>query len=103
MFHISRLNQCFQLCLWHSTHYAGYQGAVAARNVLLPFTDPGVLMDDVPATTFVQPEISSVGLSESDAKATYGESSIEISSMKVENIDRAICDDQTAGQLASNA
>ena len=36
------------------THYAGYQGAIAARNLLLPLKDPGVL-NDVPSTTFTDP------------------------------------------------
>jgi len=40
-----------------STHYAGYQGAIAARNILLPLTDPG-LYKNVPACTFTEPEVN---------------------------------------------
>ena len=80
-----------------STHYAGYQGAVAARNALLPFTDPGVMSDDVPSTTFTSPEVASVGLNEKDAKSKYGEDAVGISRQDVKNIDRALCENKTAG------
>jgi len=53
---IFALTFCSILPTQHSTHYAGYQGAIAARNILLPFSDPGVL-EDVPATTFTDPEV----------------------------------------------
>lgn len=35
------------------THYAGYQGAIAARNLLLPLKDRGRL-DEVPSTIFTE-------------------------------------------------
>ena len=43
----------------HSTHYAGYQGAIAARNILLPLKDQGV-MENVPSATFTSPEVRAV-------------------------------------------
>jgi len=39
------------------THYAGYQGAIAARNILLPLKDTGVLTHTVPSTIFTSPEV----------------------------------------------
>lgn len=38
------------------THYAGYQGAIAARNILLPLKDQGVI-ENVPSATFTSPEV----------------------------------------------
>jgi len=73
------------------THYAGYQGAVGARNILLPFTDPGV-MTDVPATTFTDPQIASVGLTEKDAKDQFGEGKVAVAFKEIKETDRAICD-----------
>jgi pyruvate/2-oxoglutarate dehydrogenase complex dihydrolipoamide dehydrogenase (E3) component len=80
------------------THYAGYQGAIAARNILLPLTDPGVL-SDVPASTFTSPEVASVGHSEASAKEKYGVDAVAVSKMNLEEVDRAVCDGATKGFL----
>jgi pyruvate/2-oxoglutarate dehydrogenase complex dihydrolipoamide dehydrogenase (E3) component len=73
------------------THYAGFQGAIAARNILLPLKDVGVL-SDVPSTTFTDPEVASVGLTEQAAIDQYGESDVSISFRPLAKIDRAICE-----------
>lgn len=73
------------------THYAGYQGAIAARNILLPFTDPGVL-SEVPSTTFTDPEVASFGLTEEAALAQYGEGAVSISFRPMSKVDRAVCE-----------
>ena len=49
------------------THYAGWQGFMAVRNALIPGSTRAVL-DRVPWATFTDPEISSVGISEDEAK-----------------------------------
>jgi len=72
------------------THYAGYQGAIAARNALLPLSDPGVLSADVPATTFVEPEVASVGLTEAQAIEKYGEKLVR-TAIKYGS-DRSLCE-----------
>eukprot|EP00531_Pseudo-nitzschia_arenysensis_P018508 CAMPEP_0116119818 /NCGR_PEP_ID=MMETSP0329-20121206/2847_1 /TAXON_ID=697910 /ORGANISM="Pseudo-nitzschia arenysensis, Strain B593" /LENGTH=608 /DNA_ID=CAMNT_0003613551 /DNA_START=34 /DNA_END=1860 /DNA_ORIENTATION=- len=79
------------------THYAGYQGAVAARNILLPFTDPGKLGNDVPTTTFTSPEVATIGYSEAAAKAEFGENAVAVSTLHLDQVDRAVCDDATKG------
>lgn len=79
------------------THYAGYQGAVAARNVLLPFTDPGVMKDDVPATTFTAPEVASVGMNEAEARESFGDKNVGVATQEVKEIDRAVCEDRIPG------
>jgi len=80
------------------THYAGYQGAVAARNILLPFSDPGVL-ENVPATTFTDPEIASVGMTEAVAKAAFGEDAVQVSLKYVKDTDRGICEGVKGGLI----
>uniref|UniRef100_A0A7S4HPD7 Mercuric reductase n=1 Tax=Odontella aurita TaxID=265563 RepID=A0A7S4HPD7_9STRA len=80
------------------THYAGYQGAVAARNVLLPLTDPGVL-PNVPGTTFTDPEVATAGLTEAEAIEEYGEGKVSVAVQKVRDIDRAICDGADEGLI----
>lgn len=74
-----------------STHYAGYQGAVAARNILLPFTDPG-LIDYVPATTFTDPELASIGMTEQQAKDEFGENQVSVAFKMINETDRGICE-----------
>jgi len=81
------------------THYAGYQGAVAARNILLPFTDPGTLGNDVPTTTFTSPEVATIGYSEAAAKKEFGEKAVAVSKIRLDHVDRAICDDASKGVI----
>ena len=73
------------------THYAGYQGAIAARNILLPLKDLGVL-SEVPSTTFTDPEIASFGLTEQAANEKYGASAVSVSLWKLGKVDRAVCE-----------
>jgi len=78
------------------THYAGYQGAVAARNILLPLTDPG-LYENVPAATFTDPEVASVGLTEAQAIEKYTKDGITIRFVPIANVDRAECSSESDG------
>ncbi|KAL7544299.1 hypothetical protein ACHAWF_010143 [Thalassiosira exigua] len=73
------------------THYAGFQGAIAARNALLPLADAGV-SGDVPAATFTDPEVASFGLTQSAAEAEYGEDAVSVSYRRLERVDRAVCE-----------
>jgi len=78
------------------THYAGYQGAVGARNILLPLTDPGVL-GQVPGTTFTDPEISSVGLKEKEARAKFGDKKVSVAFRRLCDTDRGVCEGNEEG------
>jgi pyruvate/2-oxoglutarate dehydrogenase complex dihydrolipoamide dehydrogenase (E3) component len=78
------------------THYAGYQGAVGARNILLPLTDPGV-MDHVPATTFTDPEVSSVGLTEKEAREKFGDQNVSVAFRRLCDTDRGVCEGNQEG------
>ncbi len=64
---------------------------MGARNILLPLTDPGVIQE-VPATTFTDPEISTVGLTEKQARDEYGDGKVAVAFQKIEETDRAICE-----------
>jgi hypothetical protein len=88
----------FCFCSYYSTHYAGFQGAIAARNILLPLTDPGVA-SDIPATTFTSPEVASLGYTEAEARAALGDKAVAVSSMRLDQVDRALCDGETKGIL----
>ncbi len=69
------------------THYAGWQGAMAARNAILPGTSPGTV-ELVPRVTFTDPEVASVGLSEADARALHDD--VVVSKRPMSRVDRAI-------------
>ena len=80
------------------THYAGYQGAVGARNILLPLSDPG-LMKFVPGTTFTDPQVASVGMTEADAVDEYGNGKIAVAFKAIKETDRGICDNVDEGYI----
>ncbi|MBI3977902.1 MAG: FAD-dependent oxidoreductase, partial [Chloroflexi bacterium] len=73
------------------THYAGWQGVVAARNALLPGAARGT-RPTVPWVVFTDPEVGQVGLGEREARAR-GER-VVVHRWPIERIDRA----QTAGE-----
>ena len=73
------------------THYAGYQGAIAARNILLPLKDAGVL-GEVPSTIFTDPEVASFGLTEQAARDQYGDGKVSVSFRPLSKVDRAVCE-----------
>ena len=74
------------------THYAGFQGAIAARNILLPLSDPGVLAaGGVPACVFTEPELAKVGLSEAEARAAAAKpADVAVAYRRMSKVDRAI-------------
>ena len=79
------------------THYAGFQGAIAARNALLPLSDPGTVgADRLPGCVFTSPEVARVGLTEEEAKAARGAAKVKTVSRDLGRVDRAV----TAGEDA---
>src|SRR5260370_24921095 len=77
------------------THFAGWQAFQAARNALLPGST-SVLTDLVPSVTFTDPEVAHVGLTEEQARTTFGEN-IRVCRWEMSRTDRAICEDDRAG------
>lgn len=92
MYHCKPFGE-LQFC---STHYAGYQGAVAARNILLPLSDPG-LYTNIPATTFTEPEAASVGLTEEQAIEQYSAEKVSTRTVPISSVDRAECASESDG------
>jgi pyruvate/2-oxoglutarate dehydrogenase complex dihydrolipoamide dehydrogenase (E3) component len=79
------------------THWAGHQARVVIQNILFP-VKARFDADNLPWTTFTDPEIAHVGLSETDAKRRNVEH-VVVSSDFGHN-DRAICDGTDADHFA---
>lgn len=77
------------------THYAGWQAFMAVRNALLPGQSKGV-SESVPWTTFSDPEVAHVGLTEEQARRSLGDS-VMTCEWPMERVDRARADGNTAG------
>ena len=73
------------------THYAGFQGAIAARNILLPLSDPGIVGDQVPAVVFTSPEVARVGHTDAAARAADASGKgVAVAFRRMGKVDRAI-------------
>lgn len=76
------------------THWANYQARVVLRNTLVPGTS-ACDFDSVPWTTFTEPEVARVGLSETEAR-TRG-TPYDVFTAPFDDNDRAICDGDAEG------
>ncbi len=74
------------------THYAGWQGYVAARNALFPGAMRGK-REGVPWVVFTDPEVGQVGFTEDEARRRGWRT--EVLQLPLERVDRA----QTTGEL----
>ena len=79
------------------THYAGWQAFIAARNALLPSAMSGI-PDSVPWTTFTDPEVAHVGISEAQARETFGDQ-VLICGWSMRQVDRARIEGDAGGFL----
>jgi pyruvate/2-oxoglutarate dehydrogenase complex dihydrolipoamide dehydrogenase (E3) component len=77
------------------THYAGWQAANAVRNALLPGTSTGIA-DQVPWTTFTDPEVAHTGLTEEQARKRFGDD-ILTCWWSMDEVDRARAEGDTKG------
>jgi len=76
------------------THVAEYQGRTALRNALFPLktkADHRV----VPWTTFTDPEVARVGLTEQQAREEHG--AVSVYRQSFAGVDRALADGETTG------
>ena len=78
------------------THYAGWQGYIAARNALLPGTQDGTRAN-VPWVVFTDPEIAQAGWSEVQARTQF--SDVRVLRMELDRVDRAQTEGETDGFL----
>lgn len=77
------------------THYAGYQGAMAVRNMLLPGRSRA-RPQHPPWATFTDPEVAHAGYTEAQANDRFG-SGVRVSTLPMPSIDRAVTDDALDG------
>jgi pyruvate/2-oxoglutarate dehydrogenase complex dihydrolipoamide dehydrogenase (E3) component len=77
------------------THYAGWQAFMAVRNALLPGASKGVT-ELVPWTTFTDPEVAHVGLTEDRARQEFGDA-VMTCGWPMAGVDRARAEGDTAG------
>ena len=80
---------------FQSTHYAGWQGYKAVRNILLPGSQPGI-RSSIPAAVYTDPEIAHVGLSEARSRALYG-ASVQVIRHPLSRVDRAVIEREQDG------
>jgi pyruvate/2-oxoglutarate dehydrogenase complex dihydrolipoamide dehydrogenase (E3) component len=77
------------------THIAGYQAGVIIRSILFGLPSK-VKTSHIPWVTFTDPELSQVGLSETQARAEYG-GRLEVVQHNYSHNDRAIAERKTKG------
>ena len=77
------------------THYAGFQGAMAVRNMMLPGRSRA-RPPHPPWATFTDPEVAHVGYNEEQARQRFGDQ-VRVSTLPTESIDRAVTDDAADG------
>ena len=78
------------------THYAGFQGSVAGRNLLLPIGKGKGHEDILPWVTFTEPEIAHVGLTEAQAREQHG-AAVKVYTFPMAHGDRAVTEGDTEG------
>jgi pyruvate/2-oxoglutarate dehydrogenase complex dihydrolipoamide dehydrogenase (E3) component len=77
------------------THYAGWQATMAVRNALLPGSSKAV-SDQVPWTTFTDPEVAHIGLTEAQAQEQFGDA-VMTCDWPMSQVDRARTEGDTTG------
>merc|ERR1719246_300549 len=82
--HIYAAGDC--CTLQQFTHYASQMGVWAARNLLFPGSD--IPTHWVPRATFTEPEVASVGCTETEARAA----GYEVFSQPGSQNERAVCE-----------
>lgn len=79
------------------SHYAGWQGFMAARNALLPVKTSGI-SEFVPWCIFTDPEVAHVGLTEVQAREEHGDDVIT-HRWPMTKVDRALNEGEATGFL----
>jgi pyruvate/2-oxoglutarate dehydrogenase complex dihydrolipoamide dehydrogenase (E3) component len=77
------------------THYAAWQAGLAVRNALLPGSSAAVA-DEVPWTTFTDPEVARAGLTEAQAREKFGDD-VTTTQWPMDRVDRARVEGNTTG------
>ncbi len=77
------------------THFAGWQAFQAARNALLPGSGSGLKLN-VPWTVFTDPEIGQAGMTEHEARQTFG-TKVRVLKRPLGESDRAVVENDQLG------
>lgn len=70
------------------THYAGFQGSIAGRNIMFPIVNFNGHSDIFPWTTFTEPEVGQVGMTEKQAREKLGDK-VKTYTMSLDQGDRS--------------
>jgi len=81
------------------THVAEYHAGIALSNALFPFVKRKVDYRVVPWTTFSDPELSRIGLSEEEAKEKYGSNNVHVYRFHFKDVDRAVIEGEGHGLI----
>ncbi|MDE0298814.1 MAG: mercuric reductase [Candidatus Poribacteria bacterium] len=76
------------------THVAAFQAAQIVRNMFFPGSS-AIDYSVVPWTTFCDPEVARCGMTEAEARAKHGK--IDVFSVDLRDVDRAVSDGETRG------
>ncbi|MEJ7782599.1 MAG: FAD-dependent oxidoreductase [Solirubrobacteraceae bacterium] len=79
------------------THAAGFDAARAVRNLAFPGSSGPA--DEVPWTTFTDPELAHVGLTAAQARERHGDDGVEVHRMELADSDRARAEAATDGAI----
>jgi len=77
------------------THVAGWQAFQAAYNALLPLKKKG-FSEIVPRTTFTDPEVAHVGLTEAKARQKFNDD-VRVTQWNLARVDRAVTENDCDG------
>jgi len=78
------------------THYAGFQGSIAGRNMLLPVGKGKGHEEILPWVTFTEPEVAHVGMTEAQAREKHG-AAVKVFLFPMGEGDRAVTEGDTDG------
>ncbi|MBI3990883.1 MAG: FAD-dependent oxidoreductase [Candidatus Omnitrophica bacterium] len=81
------------------THVAEYQAGFVVSNALFPFLNRRADYRVVPWTTYTDPELGRVGLTEEEAQNQYGKSNIQVFRFPFKEVDRAVIEAEGNGLI----
>lgn len=81
------------------THVAEYHAGIAISNSLFPVIKRKVDYRVVPWTTFTDPELSRIGLTEDEAKEKYGSKDVHVYRFEFKDVDRAVIEGEGQGLI----
>ncbi|NGX36631.1 MAG: hypothetical protein K1000chlam1_01481, partial [Candidatus Anoxychlamydiales bacterium] len=93
--HIFAIGDCIGAPFF--THKAESMARSVLFSLLVPFVKKKICLHPMPRVTFTDPEIASIGLSEEKAIEQYGEKKVAIYFVPLEDLDRAIVENETQG------